>query len=226
MACPQYAAEGFRYAPTEALPRIDRTIVIVEYADGALTYLPGDFMVAIVPGILFAPYAAGCALLVVAGVPKALAPAPLARALSSVGFPLVISRSARGVAVTEVAVGVAGILAFSSLSVALVGGAYVLFTAFVVVALARGGVLSSCGCFGKADTPPTLAHVALTAGVALTALAVAARPDLGVPPRLDPTAGPAAAALAALFAFLAWQVLAVLPTLTPVAVRSARGVRR
>ena len=47
---------------------------------------------------------------------------------------------------------------------------YLAFTAFVITARLKGGVLASCGCFGKADTPPTWLHAAVTAGLALASL--------------------------------------------------------
>ena len=45
----------------------------------------------------------------------------------------------------------------------LVAASYAAFTAFVLLARSRGGVLASCGCFGRADTPPTTTHVVVTA---------------------------------------------------------------
>ena len=50
--------------------------------------------------------------------------------------------------------------------------AVVLVCAVVVVALRTGAPISSCGCFGKVDTPPSVVHVVLDlafAGVATTA---------------------------------------------------------
>ncbi len=42
-----------------------------------------------------------------------------------------------------------------------VGLSYMAFAAFVAVALVRGLPLSSCGCLGEPDSPPTVAHVGL-----------------------------------------------------------------
>ena len=106
--------------------------------------------------------------------------------------------------------------------------AYAGFTAFVVLALTRGGVLSSCGCFGKADTPPTRAHAVVTGAAALVALAVAwpSPPEPWAPVAdLGPATVAGLAGLTALVAFLAWQVMAVLPSVDPRAVRSAAAVR-
>lgn len=168
---------------------------------------------------LAAPYLAAAALLVVAGVPKVRDPWPLVRATRSVGLrvgPGVV----RAFAVAEVLLGVLAVIRPSSWSAGLVAAAYLGFTGFVVRALRRGGVLESCGCFGTADTPPTWPH----AGVTLAAAAVAAAVALGAPdqPYADASVGGVVATLAGagLVAFLAWQVMTVLPTVQPAAVRS------
>jgi hypothetical protein len=156
------------------------------------------------------PYLAAAGLLLVAGVPKLSDPLPLVRALRQSGLPG--SRPlVRAFALAEVAVGLWAVVAPSRLSAALVAAAYLLFTAFVV--------LGSCGCFGKPDTPATRTHAALTAAAALAAAAVAADPPTSAwsAPVGDLVA---TAGLAALVAFLAWQVMAVLPTITPAAIRT------
>lgn len=164
------------------------------------------------------PYLAAAGLLVVAGVPKLSDPLPLVRALRTSGLPG--SRPlVRGFALVEVAVGLWALVAPSRLSAALVAAAYLVFTAFVVRVLRRGGILGSCGCFGKPDTPATRTHAALTAAAALAAAAVAADPPASAwsAPVGDLLA---TGGLAALVAFLAWQVMAVLPTTTPAAIRT------
>jgi hypothetical protein len=97
----------------------------------------------------------------------------------------------------EVAVGLGGVLTGNGIAVAV---SYLAFTTFVVVARLRGGVLSSCGCFGRADTPPTWLHAGVTAG-----LAVASVP--GRTASLDLALLVAAAAVAA----TAYLAMAVLP---------------
>lgn len=174
-------------------------------------------------GALAVPYTASAALLVLAGVPKVADPGNLVRAVRSVGMPF--SRVAvRGFAVVEVVVGLAALVVPGPGTAALLAIMYAGFTGFVAVALARGGVLSSCGCFGKADTPPTTPHAAVTALAALVALAVA----LSVPAEpwsmlssLSVGAVAGLVALSGLVGFLAWQVMAVLPSVDPRAVRSA-----
>lgn len=178
---------------------------------------------------LAGPYLAAAGLLVLAGVPKLRDPMPLVRALRSAGWPSG-RRLVRLVAGVEVVVGVAAVVRPSRPTALLLAISYAVFTAFVVVALRRGGVLASCGCFGRADTPPTIAHAASTAGAALVALAIAVRPpvtpsstgpSLGAPWTAAPVGTVVAVLLlAGLVGFLAWQVMAVLPTVTPAAVRS------
>lgn len=164
------------------------------------------------------PFLAAAGLLVVAGLPKLLDPLPLVRALRQAGMPAT-RLLVRLVALGEVAVGVWAVLVPSAASAALVAAAYLVFTGFVVRVLRRGGILGSCGCFGKPDTPATRTHAALTAAASLTALAVAAGPPAAAwsAPVGDLVA---TTGMAALVAFLAWQVMAVLPTTTPAAIRT------
>jgi hypothetical protein len=165
------------------------------------------------------PFLAAAGLLVVAGAPKIADPLPLVRALRAAGVPA--GRLAvRAFAAAEVAVGAWALVAPGRTTAALVATAYVVFTAFVAWVLHRGGVLGSCGCFGKPDTPATRTHLALTAVAAVTAGAVTLAPPARVWSTVD---GPAVttAALAVVIAFLAWQVMAVLPTTSPTAIRAA-----
>jgi hypothetical protein len=182
--------------------------------------------------ILAAPYLAAAALLVVAGVPKVADPMPLVRALRSTGLPAGGSAGralVRAFAVGEVLVGVAAVLAPGRVTAALVGVAYLAFTGFVGLALARGGVLESCGCFGKADTPPTRAHLVVTALLAVVAGTLAVAPPGGPVWTADTLTRPATSVLigfAALVAVLAHAVMAVQPLATPAAARSAATTSR
>lgn len=171
-------------------------------------------------GMLAAPFLASAALLVGAGLPKLRDPLPLVRALRSAGLPAGRTH-VRGIAAAETALGVWAISAPGRLSAALVCAAYLLFTAFVALTLTRGGVLGSCGCFGKPDTPPTRSHLLVTGLAAVLGAGVAVTPSTAAWTTSATTAG-ATLALAGLIGFLAWQALAVLPTTTPTAVRSTR----
>jgi hypothetical protein len=165
------------------------------------------------------PFLAAAGLLVVAGLPKLADPLPLVRALRAAGMPgsrLLV----RAFAAAEVAVGLWALVAPARLPAALVAAAYAVFTAFVARVLGRGGILGSCGCFGKPDTPATRTHLVLTAAATLVAAAVALDPPAQAWSDVD-GATVATVGLAAVIGFLAWQVMAVLPTVTPAAVRSA-----
>jgi hypothetical protein len=52
---------------------------------------------------------------------------------------------------------------------ALVGLSYTLFAGFVVLALASGRPIGSCGCFGRVDIPPTWLHVVVNASLGAVA---------------------------------------------------------
>ncbi len=164
--------------------------------------------------VLTGPFLAAALLLVLGGAVKTVDPLPLVRALRSVGLRLPAALVRAG-AVGEVLVGVSALLTGSRAAAVLVALSYAAFTVFVVVALRRGGVVSSCGCFGRADTPPTRSHAVLTAGLAAAAAAVAVRPAGALPGVLaaSPAGGlPLLLATAALAAVV-YVALAVLPLL-------------
>lgn len=153
--------------------------------------------------LLAGPFYAAAALLVLAGAQKAADPRPLVRALRSTGL-TVPGPAVRVLAVAELALGLAALLTGSGLAAAGLALSYAAFTAFVLLALARGGVLASCGCFGRADVRPTRLHAVVTG-------AFAAAAAVGAPGAL-PLELPLLVATAALAA-TAYLVLAVLPLL-------------
>lgn len=169
---------------------------------------------------LAGPYLASAALLVAAGAAKLLDPLPLVRALRSAGLPVRTALAAplvRLAALLELVLGGLALVTGSSLAAVGVAASYAAFTAFVLLALRRGGVLASCGCFGKADTPPTATHVVVTGALALVAAAVAVRP-LGPLPGLladAPGAGVPLLVATAAVAATCYLVLALLPGLSP-----------
>jgi hypothetical protein len=122
----------------------------------------------------------GAGLLVVAGVAKALRPDDTARAL----LELVPGRASRRPslrpirlvvrtgAVAEAALGAGALLWPRPATAALVAGSYALFVVVVFYARVHGGALSTCGCFGRPDTPATWLHVAINALLAAAAVTV------------------------------------------------------
>jgi hypothetical protein len=108
-----------------------------------------------------------------AGAAKAVRPDDTARALRAAGLPCPPG-AVRVLAVFEVAVG-AGVLSVGGSAFnAAMAASYAVFAAFVGVALGRGWALSSCGCFGQADTPPTPGHLIANAVFAAAATVAAA----------------------------------------------------
>lgn len=158
------------------------------------------------------PYAIAAALLVVAGVAKALRPHDTAVAMRGVGIPSSAWLVRVGGAL-EVGVGLVALSVRGRVPAALVLASFALFLTFVVVALVRGLPIASCGCFGKADTPPDLLHASVNAGAALTASALVVDP--GLAPfdllRADGFDGVAFALLVLVGVAAALLVLTVLP---------------
>lgn len=138
------------------------------------------------------PLLVAALLLAGAGTAKARRPHDTARALRRAGLPVGAGGGVvRTVAVAEVVIGIAAMFVSGPAPAIAVAASYGAFAVFLALALGRGWSLSSCGCFGEPDTPPTALHlvldVALAAGAALSATArraplaeVAHRPLWGV----------------------------------------------
>ena len=161
---------------------------------------------------LAGPFLAAAVLLVAAGGAKLADPLPLVRALRSARLPAPAS-AVRAVAGAEVGLGLTALLTGARAAGVGVALSYAAFTGFVLLARRRGGVLASCGCFGKTDTPPTTTHVVVTAALAAVAGAVAVRPLGPVPDLLagSPLGGLALLLATAAVAATGYLVLAVLP---------------
>jgi hypothetical protein len=124
---------------------------------------------------LAGPFAAFALLLILAGAAKALRPLPTVRALRSVQLPSSIL-AVRLLGAGEAVLAVLALVTAGPIAAALVAISYASFAAFVFYARARGGTISSCGCFGKADSPPTAAHIVVNLAAAVTAAAAAVWP--------------------------------------------------
>ena len=161
---------------------------------------------------LAGPFLAAAVLLVAAGGSKLVDPLPLVRALRSARLPAPAG-AVRALAGAEVVLGLVALTTGSRAASAGVALSYAAFTGFVLLARHRGGVLASCGCFGKTDTPPTTTHVAVTAALAGVAGVVAVRPLGPVPDLLagSPLGGLALVVATVAVAATAYLVLAVLP---------------
>lgn len=176
---------------------------------------------------LAGPFMAAAALLAVGGLPKLRRPGPTARALSAMRLPA-SSLVVRVLGAVEVVIAAGALLRGDRVFAALVAASYVGFTVVVGIALLRGGALSSCGCFGRADTPPTRTHLAVSAAAAVVGTLVVAAPVGGLPAMV---VGDPAVALPLLFlsgctVWFAYLALVLLPALSPAAVRVAAGGSR
>ena len=120
-------------------------------------------------------YLVACGLLIGAGVGKAVRPGDTARAWAGL-LPISAPRIRVGVrigSIAEAAVGSIALVAPRTASACLVAVSYAMFATVVAFARSRGGAIASCGCFGTPDTPATMLHVAVNAGLAMSAAAVA-----------------------------------------------------
>ena len=170
--------------------------------------------------LLAGPFLAAGGLLVVAGLPKLRDPLPLVRAAARDRPSRLRPAGAGCWPLAEVALGVAAVVAPGRGTAALVAVAYAGFTAFVALALRRGGVLASCGCFGRPDTPADQGPPGPHRGRDRDGGRARRLPTGGgVWSAAAPASTAALAGFAALLGALAYLVLAVLPTTTAAAVR-------
>jgi hypothetical protein len=145
--------------------------------------------------VLAGPFAIASVLLAIGGAFKALRPGDTANALVAVGVPVPSVLPTRVVVraggIVEMSIGVAALFAGGPVLCALVAVSYLAFAGFVVVALRAGAPISSCGCFGKVDTPPSVVHVVLDVAFAGVAVAAAFTGNVGLPDVLadQPLAG-------------------------------------
>lgn len=158
------------------------------------------------------PAAAVMLLLLLAGVQKIIDPAPTAGALRLAGLP---SRGfvVRGLGAFEFVVATL-FFAVGGPWPAVAGAAlYLGFAGFVALALARNLPVSSCGCFGKVDTPPSAVHVAVNLGavaVLVFAAIIPIQPMGGLVGQSAGVVGPQVLLVGAV-AYLLYGMLTALP---------------
>jgi len=112
------------------------------------------------PAAAVGPLLVGAVILVVAGGAKLFRPRETAVALRLSGLPA-SSLAVRLGALAEIGVAAGAMFTGAPVFCIAVGLSYMAFATFVTVALARGLPLSSCGCLGEPESPPTAAHVVL-----------------------------------------------------------------
>jgi hypothetical protein len=141
-------------------------------------------------------------LLVAAGAAKVADPSRTAGALAALGWPSSPALVRAG-ALAETLLGAAALVVGGRILALLVAASYLGFALFVMTALRAKTPIGTCGCFGRADTPPKPVHVTVDALLATGAVAAAAT---NAPPLLDASwwTWPLAAVLAlAAYGFLA-----------------------
>jgi hypothetical protein len=162
--------------------------------------------------VLAGPFTIAAALLAVGGAMKAARPADTANALRGVGLPG-WPTAVRVGGLVEIAVGVSAVVVGGTVSAVLVAVSYAAFTGFVLEALRRQAPIASCGCLGKADTPPTRLHIGINLVAVAAAVAVAADPGGGLVDtmRAQPLAGVPYLALVGLGLSFVFVALSSLP---------------
>lgn len=170
-------------------------------------------------GMLAGPFSAAAVLLAVGGAPKIVRPASTAGALASLRLPA-SPAVVRLMGLTEVAIAVAALTTGSRPAAALMAAAYAGFAAFIALALARPGLLKSCGCFGAPDTPPTAVHLVVNVAAAAVSAAVAFTGGGRIELDGSPLAGLPLLVLTAACAWFAYLALALLPRTSARAHRS------
>lgn len=148
-------------------------------------------------------------LLVVSGGAKLADPKPTQGALRAAHLPS--GRLAvQTLATAEIAGGISALLGIA-LGIGAVAALYLSFGAFVAWALLRRLPLQSCGCLGKADTPPSLAHLLVNLAAAAATLAMLGRPGLPTVLTRQPLLGLPYLAFLAIGVFLLVLIIAELP---------------
>jgi Methylamine utilisation protein MauE len=167
--------------------------------------------------VLAGPFTIAAALLAIGGALKAVRPRDTALALTAVGVRLPRFLSTRllvriGGAV-EVVIGVGAMATGGPVFAVLVAASYFAFAGFVVVALRSGKPISSCGCFGKVDTPPSPVHVVLDLAFGAVAVAAAVVGDVALPDVLadQPLHGLPFVVLLAISCYLVFLAFTALP---------------
>jgi hypothetical protein len=162
--------------------------------------------------VLEAWFFIAAALLVISGGSKLIDPAPTRGALAAVNLPDG-AWTASSIGIVEIGAGITGTV-FGGWASATVSLVYLGFAGFVALALVRKLPIQSCGCFGRADTPPTWGHLIFNLVSAAAALAVAAGGSAPLDVLGDqPLAGVPYLSFVAIGVWVVYLLLAELPTL-------------
>jgi hypothetical protein len=170
------------------------------------------------------PFAIACVLLALGGAAKAVRPGDTARALDGVGV-RVPAWGVRLGGAAEAVLGTVALVRADSVTAALVAASYLAFAVFVIVALVRDAPIATCGCFGRADSPPSLVHVGIDVVAAAAAIVVALDPGAGIADVVtdQPVAGVPYLLLVATGVLCAYLALTLLPRTMQLVTESRRA---
>ncbi|MEX2256597.1 MAG: MauE/DoxX family redox-associated membrane protein [Acidimicrobiia bacterium] len=170
------------------------------------------------------PFAVAAVLLAIGGVAKALHPDDTARALGRVVDRAVPPLAVRVGGALEAVLGAAALALGDRTTAVLVAISFAGFAAFAGVALHRDLPIATCGCFGRAETPPTVVHVVITVVAAAAGAVVVVEPGVGIGEVVasQPMAGIPFILLAAIATGATYLSLTTLPK-TMALVREARA---
>lgn len=124
---------------------------------------------------LAGPYLAVAALLALGGALKVVRPVETSTALGALNLPA-HHGLVRALGVIEITIGAAAFATAAPLASTFMAGSYLGFAGFVMMARHAKTPVQSCGCFGKAETPPSLTHITVNLTAAAIAVATAVRP--------------------------------------------------
>jgi hypothetical protein len=141
-------------------------------------------------------------LLILTGAAKMARPHDVEKALTALGAPGLAFAGVL-IGVVEVSVGISALFLPGVMVVQ--GAMYLAFAGWVALALRADVPIASCGCLGRDDTPPTVAHIVLDVIAAGLSLGAGL---LGDPIDLEPgLGGIAVIAVIGVGVFLAYVIL-------------------
>jgi hypothetical protein len=126
---------------------------------------------------LIAPFFAAAGLVAVSGLAKLRHPGSASRVLGALRLPAGPS-AVRVIGLAELAIGTWCLFAPGRAAAVSLGLLYGAFAVFLAVLMKAGG--ASCGCLGRREAPPSVAHVVLNVAAASVAALVAFAPPAGV----------------------------------------------
>jgi Methylamine utilisation protein MauE len=129
--------------------------------------------------LLTPTFFAVASLLIVSGVAKLKTPGPARAALGVLHLP---SRPSivRGVGLVEIGIGMWCLFGPSATSALLLALLYAAFAGFIAVLMRSANRVTSCGCVGGRDSPPSLVHFVVNTVAAAIAAVLATAPPAGV----------------------------------------------